>query len=182
MKAKASEVIRATALKLIVDYPNGLSLAELRNLTENQLRDIIQPDNGNKSGKFRSSLWDLEKRFPDYIKKDNSGKSARFVPTPQLLADKTKIVVPEYVPTAKELLDKSDSRYGNNPYLDIVGFKAKVCEVIALIEQIDMNGIDLRYSRDFKEIKAITKALIHLEGLKDLKYNIQHVHTENLER
>jgi hypothetical protein len=181
MTAKASEVIRATALQLIVKHPNGLSLAELRNLTEDKLKNLIEPD-GNDSGKYRSSLWDLEKRFPEYINKINNGRLARFAPTPHLLANVADIVVPEFSPTAKELLNKGECQYKNKNYLDLVQFKAKVSEVIDLIEQIDIEGVNPRHSENPDEIKVIVKAIIHLEGLKDLKYSIQHVDNKNLDR
>jgi hypothetical protein len=61
-----SEVIRRTALNYLAAHPNGIRAVELRKLTEEILSDYL-PKTGKDSDRFKSALWDLEKRYPDYV-------------------------------------------------------------------------------------------------------------------
>ncbi len=177
MKTPASEVIRTTALTLLAQHPQGKSLADLRFLTQNVLKQVIEPDN-QKNGKYRSALWDLEKRYPKYVLKENEGRAAIFIPTEKLQNEKGLIEVPVYSPSVKELLTKSSSSPSKN-YKNYVEIKAKIIDVLQLIENIDLKNFDIRDFRDYTEAADIMKAIIHLEGLQTLKYSLQMVKSED---
>ncbi|MGO4499608.1 hypothetical protein AB4114_27345 [Paenibacillus sp. 2RAB27] len=180
MKKPASEIIRKAALKILVKFPKGLSLADLKFKTEEELKASIPPD-GQGHGKYRSSLWDLEKRYPEFIIKDNSGRAAKFVPTDKLQEEAVNIKVPVYAPTAREVFEEEKRASRSTPYMDYLAFKSKVMEVIDLVERLELGHFNIRAiggTNDLEEIKNITKAMIYLEGLSNLKYTMQHVHKD----
>ncbi|GIO85537.1 hypothetical protein J25TS5_24690 [Paenibacillus faecis] len=177
MKTPASEVIRKAALKILVKYPRGLSLADLRFKTEEELKRYIPPD-GQGNGKYRSALWDLEKRHPEYITKDNSGRAAKFVPTEKLQQEAAGFDIPAYAPTAREVFEEGKRASSSAPCMDYLAFKSKVTEIIAFVEQSEIGRFHIsaiREAADPEEIKNLTKAMIFLEGLLDLKYTMQQV-------
>ncbi|AET59011.1 hypothetical protein HPL003_11270 [Paenibacillus terrae HPL-003] len=176
MKTPASEVIRKTALKILIENPSGMRLSDLKFSTEKVLEEFIEPDN-SKNGKFRSALWDLEKRYPEYVLKEKQEKSAVFFPTEKLQNDIEDIVIPKYSPTARQMYEEMHSR-GENKYRDYVEMKAKIMDVIELIEEINLDGFDIKTIENSKEATDIVKALIYLEGLKDLKYSMQNVQSQ----
>jgi hypothetical protein len=101
-----SEIIRRVALIHLVGYPNGIRFGELKTKVENHLSQYFPPDDYNNS-KFRSALWDLEKRYPQYVEKESiSRKNVVLRPTGTLLVDAANEVDDISIPDLSNALEK----------------------------------------------------------------------------
>jgi hypothetical protein len=170
----ASEIIRKTALIFLVNYENGIRFSDLKFLVEERLSDTFPPDDKN-NGKFRSALWDLDKRYSEYVKKEKQGNVSSFIPTQKLISEKSQIHIPDYVPTVREKYAETLREERRSHIFDRVQFKSKIMEVIEFIESRNIDEIDVRHFADKEEMKCAVKAMIFIEGLKELKYHLRYV-------
>lgn len=170
----ASEIIRRTALSFLANSEKGLRFSDLKFLVEEKLSDTFPPDD-KKNGKFRSALWDLEKRYSEYVNKEKRGNISLFIPTQKLISDKEQIHIPSYAPTAREEYAKTLREGRRDQFFDMLEFKNKITEVIEFIESRNINEIDVRCLTDREEMKYAVKAMIFIEGLKELKYHMRYI-------
>ncbi|OCT15819.1 hypothetical protein A8709_09320 [Paenibacillus pectinilyticus] len=176
MRISASEVIRKTALIILASHPNGLRFTDLKFKTEETLVDTFPPDD-YKNGKFRSAIWDLDKRYSELLLKEKRGALSFFTPKPKLIEEKDQIEIPLFAPTSREKHVENQREGRSDKYVDYVEFKAKLTEIIAYIESKKITDVNVDYFTKAEQRNAI-KAMIYLEGLMDLKYSMQYVQRE----
>ncbi|GED72331.1 hypothetical protein BRE01_60330 [Brevibacillus reuszeri] len=90
-KLSATEIIRRKALQILAVYPEGVSSASLKAMTEKELGEIFEPDSYNR-GKYRSALYNLHVILPQLVKRDDETK--KFFPTQKLRKDSVLITIP----------------------------------------------------------------------------------------
>lgn len=169
----ASEVIRRVALKILANHPEGLRPSALKTLAENELGQYIEKDGQNK-GKYRSAIWDLDKRFPEYVRKETiSNKKALFKPSDKLIASANNIDIPSNLEqyktiyrievsqfkleTIKQILPRLNSSERLNTeeiYFHII--KGKLKQVSKLVDELEVIPL-IEYALNDKDVSKETK-------------------------
>lgn len=164
-KLPNSVIIRAKALKILAVQSNGLRPADLRNLTEQALQHSI-PKDSSRRGSYRSAIWDLDKRFPQYVTKIELENHTLFVPTDQLIQDAENIEVPEQSKNKKE----SKVNTSSEEYLE---YKHNLLRLFDTIDYLKLEKFlpteEILKNIGFEEYKILTKVSMHIEGLRELK-------------
>lgn len=165
MKIPNSAIIRAQALKILAIQKHGLRPADLRNLTEQALHHVI-PKDSSRRGSYRSAIWDLDKRFPHYVVKQETRNHAIFVSTNQLIHEAKSIEVPVQVKNEEDSLVTTVS----DEYLQ---YKQNLLRVFETIDYLKLEKFipseELIKTIGFEEYKFLTRASLHLEALRELK-------------
>lgn len=169
MRVPNSEIIRAQALKILAGRITGVRLADLRFLTEQVLHNII-PKDTSRRGSYRSAIWDLDKRFPDYvIKKVIGQKHAIFIPTPKLIKEEAVIKVP----IQPEVNDVEESNGETSILNEFIKFKHDLLDLFRFIDYMRLEKFvpneTLIQQIGFEEYKILTKISMHIESLRELK-------------
>jgi|GEM_PF-4543670 len=91
-----TEIIRRVALKILAEHHEGVRSTTLKMYTEQQLGKYIPPDTHKSRGKFRSAIWNLDEKYPDYVRKESPRpKLTIFYPTDKLKKEWDAIEIPD---------------------------------------------------------------------------------------
>jgi hypothetical protein len=88
-----SEIIRRYALAQLTRFPEGIRAVHLKQLVEEILGEYIPADDYS-NGRYRSALWNLPEKFPEYVEKEALGRRNVILKPTQLLMQ-TEIELPE---------------------------------------------------------------------------------------
>lgn len=101
-----TEIIRRYGLRTLAGYPEGLRMITLKAYVEQELGRFIEPDTDRSRGKYRSALWNLDERYPQYVRKElRQPRISVFIPTDLLRSEWDSIEVPNM----EELLEAVES-------------------------------------------------------------------------
>jgi hypothetical protein len=149
-----SDIIRRFALIHLTRFPDGIRFSELKREVEESLSEYIPPDDKNK-GSYRSALWDLPQRYPEYVVKDTVGrKNVSLSPTPKLLEEISTIEIPDLNNRQKKL-DGENGLIGEvvelNSFISDIGtsFSPPI-----IIQELVSNAIDAQ-KREEQLIKSL---------------------------
>lgn len=113
------DLIRRMALVTLAGYPDGIQAVKLRQLVEEEFRDYIDLNDKSNIARFKNSLWDLDRRYEEYVEKEViSPKFVLLKPTMTLLQELNAIVIPDldtYFNRYEEVkIDFDEDKYGDN--------------------------------------------------------------------
>lgn len=92
-----TDLIRRVALHHLIGYPDGIQTVHLRKLVEESLNKYLPVKNSKNATKYKNSIWDLDKRFPEYVEKDViAHKNVLLKPTFALFNNVDQIPLPDF--------------------------------------------------------------------------------------
>lgn len=180
-----TELIRRLALLKLINYPSGVRPAFLKAELEKELEGIIPPDD-KSSGLFRSALWDLEKRYPQYVFKEIiTTRHTVLNPKAQLFDDIDKLEIPNIEDYREESKNEEPSPLSQYIYTSIFNgivepklelkektlpiIKNKCIEITDFIDQTEIqNIIDMTLEEaalDYGEMEALYRLQFCLDML-----------------
>lgn len=191
-----TELIRRVALKILVQYPEGLTFGTLKMYTEDQLEKYIPRDQPNGRGKYRSALWNLDQTYPEFVTKEKINDTSVFIPTPSLMENVNKITIPnleeyreeeniyiinsfkKFLASNSDLADHLNMTYSNFALKDFsVKQKLEIISrvVVKLNDQIHQSNIIPLIEELQKEHRSLTA--LEFDAISRLKFCLEIITT-----
>jgi hypothetical protein len=171
-KLSNSEIIRRFALIHLTRFPEGIRFVDLKGEVEQSLSEHIPPDDYN-NGSYRSALWDISKRYPQYVTKESLGrKNVILRPTQKLFDEVSNISIPDL---EKPIEDSNEDEETLSLTDQLVAALQEVEKALSKVEILDVEEIFMLAEGAYKFPYMSDEEFDMLVGLRQIKRTVDNL-------